>query len=105
MSKNSFVERIVSLRSARNPHVPGRTFRLLRAPRLTLHPQKCIFRDALKRVDIDPPQVERTHYASAQRVACTMRSGLLRCSVAERHFEVDVGVVLPATGAHRELLH
>ena len=39
-SKNSFVGRIVSLRCAHNPDVPGRTFRLLRAPRLTLHPQK-----------------------------------------------------------------
>ena len=46
-SKNSFVGRIVSLHRARNPHVPGRTLRLLRALRLTLHPQKQIFRGAL----------------------------------------------------------
>ncbi len=30
--------RIAALRSARNPHVPGRTFRFLRAARLALHP-------------------------------------------------------------------
>ncbi len=47
ISKNSFVGRIVSLHRARNPHVPGRTFRKLRALRLTLHPQKRIFRSAL----------------------------------------------------------
>ena len=39
-SINSFVRRIVSSRGARNPHVPGRTFRLLRSGLLTLHPQK-----------------------------------------------------------------
>ena len=39
-SNNSFVGRIVSSRGARNPHVPGRTFRLLRSGLLTLHPQK-----------------------------------------------------------------
>ena len=52
-SKNSFVGRIVSSNveneRARNPHVTGRTFRLLRALRLTLHRQKRIFRGALKR--------------------------------------------------------
>ena len=48
ISKNTFVGRIVSLHRARNPHVPERTLRLLRALRLTLHPQKRIFRGALK---------------------------------------------------------
>ena len=46
-AKNSFVGRIMSLHRARNPHVSGRTYRLLRALRLTLHPQKRIFSDAL----------------------------------------------------------
>ena len=49
--KDSFVGRIVSLRSARafgkNAHVPERTLRLLCAPRLTLHPQKRIFNGIL----------------------------------------------------------
>ena len=36
---NPFFGRIASLRSARNPHVPGRTFRLLCATRLALHPE------------------------------------------------------------------
>jgi hypothetical protein len=36
--KNSFVGRIVLSRGARNPHVPGRTFRLLCSGLLTLHP-------------------------------------------------------------------
>ena len=48
-SNNAFVGRIVSSRGARNPHVPGRTLRLLCSGLLTLHPQKCIIRGALKR--------------------------------------------------------
>ena len=47
VTKNTFVGRMVSLHRARNPYLPGRTFRLLRALRLTLHPQKRIFSDAL----------------------------------------------------------
>jgi len=41
--KIRFMGRIALLRGARNPHVPGRTLRLLRAARLTLHPQKSDF--------------------------------------------------------------
>jgi hypothetical protein len=41
---NPLIGRIASLCGARNPHVPGRTFRLLRAARLALHPEKRIFR-------------------------------------------------------------
>ena len=52
-SKNTFVGRIVLLHRARNPHVPGRTFWLLRALRLTLHPQKRIFRGALKPIAVE----------------------------------------------------
>ena len=36
---NPFFRRIALLRRARNPHVPGRAFRLLRALRLALHPE------------------------------------------------------------------
>ena len=43
ISKNSLLGRIVSLLGARNLHVPKRTFRLLRAARLTLHPDKVNF--------------------------------------------------------------
>jgi hypothetical protein len=45
-SINSLFGRIASLRGARNPHVPERTFRLLRAARLALHPEKRIYRSA-----------------------------------------------------------
>ena len=50
ISKNTFVGRIVTLHRARNPHVPERTLRLLCALRLTLHPQKRIFRGAHKEI-------------------------------------------------------
>ena len=42
-SKNSFLGRIASLRGARNPHVRTSTFRLLRAARLALDPDKVNF--------------------------------------------------------------
>ncbi len=38
-SNNSFVGRIALSRGARNPHVPERTFRLLRSGLLALHPK------------------------------------------------------------------
>ncbi len=44
---NPLYRRIASLWAARNPHVAGRTFQLLRAPRLALHPEKRISRSAL----------------------------------------------------------
>ena len=47
ISKNCVVGRIAWLRGARNPHVPGRTLRLLRAPRLTLHPPNVILETPL----------------------------------------------------------
>ena len=42
---NPFFGRIASLRGARNPHVPGRTFRLLCAARLALQPENSDFKD------------------------------------------------------------
>ena len=41
--KNSFVGRIALSRGARNPHVRGRTLRLLRSGLLALHSQKGSF--------------------------------------------------------------
>ena len=49
-SINPLFGRIASLWGARNPHVPGRTFRSLRAPRLALHPEQRISRSALNPV-------------------------------------------------------
>jgi hypothetical protein len=46
---NSLFGRIASLLCARNPHVPLSTFRLLRASRLALHPEKRIYMDAQKK--------------------------------------------------------
>ena len=37
---NSLFGRTAALPGARNPHVPERTFRLLRAVRLAFHPEK-----------------------------------------------------------------
>jgi hypothetical protein len=36
------LRRVTSLRGARNPHVPVRTLRLLRAARLVLHPSRSL---------------------------------------------------------------
>ena len=40
---NPLFGQISSLHRARNPHVPERTFRLLRAARLELHPENSNF--------------------------------------------------------------
>jgi hypothetical protein len=62
--------RIAALRGARNPHVPGRTFRFLCAARLALHPPRSLHQRFLKRIKGFYLYVEST----TRRLDCFLRA-------------------------------
>ena len=84
---NSFVGRTAALHSARNPHVPERTFRLLRAVRLAFHPEKSIFKSALASIADYTLAIIDQHCMSAPSRPLIVRI---------RNFIGDVVLLIPA---------